>query len=104
MVSLLWICVNLGSKYWQAYWESQCSKLEKQIDESIKLFDTCRDDTDCDVKKSLQLSEIGKFKRAIYKFVPWRPSVSFMMILLSIVFFVMWLVLLCASIISIWCQ
>ena len=101
VVSILWFCVNLGSKYWQTRWENQCRELEMQINKSINLFDTSVEDTDRNVEESLGLSEAGRFKRKIYGLVLRKPSVSFMMILLSIAFIVIWAVLLVASIISI---
>ena len=93
VVSLLWFFVILGSKYWQCRWEYRCHVLEQEFQDNVNLFHTCGTVTDDDVRKSLGRGNPNWIKVLRKKLVLIKPSVSSMMILLSIAFFILWVVL-----------
>lgn len=92
LVSILWLRVNLGSKYWQSRWENRASKIEKEIDPSIQLFSASKDVTDRDVRESLlnhkKITQLGVYDRWVLS----KPSVSKTMSLLAGLFLILWFV------------
>ena len=97
VVALLWFRVILGSKYWQCRWEYRCHVLEKQLQDDVSLFHTCRTVIDDDVTKSLERANPRGIMVLRNKWVLKKPSVGSTMTLLSIAFFVLWAVLLICS-------
>ncbi len=127
LVSLLWFRINLGSKYWQVKWEEELKKIEKSIKSNpslpsigLDMFDNNWKEIDnlvyenllssskreennyilkekCCGEKRLDDSE-NRLKQRIYKCVLKKPSVSFTMILLSLLFIIGWILLLIFSV------
>lgn len=96
IASILWLCVNFGSKFWQARWENALMKLEEKLIKEpprIKLFSAESDLLNKDAEeglKSLDEDCIGQLlKYCILK----KPSVSRSMIYLSILFCITWALL-----------
>jgi hypothetical protein len=104
VVSVLWLLVNLGSKYWQSRWEERLHRIEGRLresegvldDEDLKLFSAKWDAIDADVQASLDDTRGGKnllsrgLRRLYHRGVKKKFSVSAMMTLLSAFFAVVW--------------
>ena len=100
-VAVLWFGVNLGSKFWQSRWEYRLKEAEKKLNGSIQFFSADWETINSDVEESLKFSKHGKLRKTIDTLVLMKPSVSFIMTLLSMLFILLWLGLL---IISLWCK
>ncbi|MCH9705617.1 MAG: hypothetical protein K0U15_05790 [Proteobacteria bacterium] len=120
IVTYLWIRINLGSKYWQVKWEEELKQIEKQINPKMQMFDNEQGINDDLVYKNLFSSSKREennyilkekccgekilddsenwLKQRIYKCVLKKPSVSFTMILLSLLFIIGWILLLIFSV------
>ncbi|GAB4532192.1 MAG: hypothetical protein Tsb0014_16410 [Pleurocapsa sp.] len=90
VISYLWVCVNLGSKYWQSRWENKVAQLEQEISREIDLFSADRKMTYFAVKQSL--SDYGQSQLGVHDYlVLEKPSVSKMMTYLSASFVIFWM-------------
>ena len=96
-VAILWFGINLGSKFWQSRWEFRLKQAEKELNNDIQYFSASWDTINSDVEKSLEFSEHGKLHKMIDELVLMKPSVSFIMTLLSILFILLWLGLIIMS-------
>jgi hypothetical protein len=95
IASALWYRVNLGSKYWQSRWEQRLSIIEKKIAPDIHLFSAERSIVESDVTESLQVdAHKGCFHKFIDRQIIKKPSVSYNMTLLSVIFMLGWIILL----------
>ena len=101
IVAVLWLGVNLGSKFWQSRWEFRLREAEKSLEQNIQYFSASWETINSDVEKSLNFSNHNKLRKIIDKLVIMKPSVSFIMTLLSILFILLWLGLI---IMSVWCN
>lgn len=90
LVSILWYRVNLGSKYWQSRWEERLKIVEEQIAPEIKFFAADLETIRNDVQKSLEAGKHTGLQRLVYTQVLEKPSVSYRMTLLSLVFVASW--------------
>lgn len=99
LTSLLWFSVNLGSKFWQSRWEERLKLTEEKFAPDIKFFSADRSIVKKDVKESLEYSEHNKIRKIIDWLILLKPSVSFTMILLSMLFILFWITVLIVSII-----
>ncbi len=90
ITSILWFAVSLGSKFWQARWEYRLSEIEKHVAPGIEFFATDRATVKRDVEESLRSSGHSWPQRCLDRLVLEKPSVSFMMMLLSLVFIAAW--------------
>jgi len=99
IVSVLWSGVTFGGKYWQSSWEEAARRLEEDVAPEAKLFSTEKEDTHWDVERSLSSGSHSLFRRFVNWCVLKKPSVSYMMVILSLAFFVFWLSL---SVIVFW--
>jgi len=100
IASILWFAVSLGSKFWQSRWEQRLREVENRLAPELTFFAADRVVVRADVEQSLALSEHGAFRRRLDRLVLCKPSVSFMMTLLSLVFILAWgvaLVLFCCG-------
>jgi len=96
-VAILWFGVNLGSKFWQSRWEFRLKEAEKELGNDIEYFSATWETINSDVEKSLDFSEHSNLRKKIDKLVLMKPSVSFIMTLLSILFITLWLGLIIMS-------
>lgn len=94
IVSLLWFGVGLGSKFWQSRWEHRLRLIEKRIAPNADLFAADWPVIYSDVRESLRNSDHTGLRKLHDGLVLWKPSVSYMMSLLSVVFLMAWLVVL----------
>ncbi|MDP2681956.1 MAG: hypothetical protein Q8P28_03995 [Deltaproteobacteria bacterium] len=99
-VSFLWYRVNLGSKYWQSRWEHRLYILEKKVAPNLDFFAADWKTIQKDVEESLTNSQSNKgcFRKWLDKQVLNKPSVSYNMILLSLLFFIGWILLIAVRI------
>jgi len=91
IVSWLWFCVNLGSKFWQTRWEQRLSVIENRIDPELKFFSADWDTIYGDVAQSLAGNSL--LRRLKRWFVLKKPSVSNQMMWLSGCFMIGWAIL-----------
>ena len=59
LVSILWVRVNLGSKYWQSFWEESALEYERKLGTS-KLFNITENELNLKVAKFLNKDESRK--------------------------------------------
>jgi len=102
IVSILWLRVLFGGKFWQNYWEAKLKCLEKMLhnnsmDSDSVLFDNNKYTNKYTVRyfltPDIEEGEHGWFKSTINFFVLKKPSVSDSMIYLSAGFIVLWFIL-----------
>ena len=93
LVSLLWISINFGSKFWQSRWENRLKIAEENFDCEINYFSADWSAIKNDVEESLRFSNHGSIRRFVDKLILLKPSVSFIMTLLSILFGCLWILL-----------
>jgi hypothetical protein len=94
MAALLWFFVNLGSKYWQSRWEHELKIREQNLYPDHPLFAANRTQTDAYVSESLHYHNHSILQRLFDRMILSKPSVSFMMTILSVVFLLAWVGLL----------
>ena len=94
-VSFLWYRVNLGSKYWQARWEQRLSEKEKEIAEELDFFSAAPARIQADVEKSFLhgAERKSRFQKWLEQQALKKPSVSYNMTILSLVFVGTWVLL-----------
>jgi len=90
--SLLWVLVNLGSRYWQLRWEQQVEDVEKRLAPAFKhFFRASGKELDAIVRRGLPSHKWYRPDRALWNWaILRRPGVSYMMTLLSCAFVVFW--------------
>ena len=98
-VSILWFCVNLGSKFWQIRWEEKLANLEQHLSSELKLFSTQKEPFD-DVKNNIAKTQYNSFDKIINKLILKKFSVSRQMIYLSLSFILIWLLLFIIKIVT----
>jgi len=98
LASLLWFWVCLGGKYWQTRWEQRLLEFEREYLPELMAFGATPAQVRADVENGLKFhGEMGWLQRCIYQLaLRQKPSVSYSMIRLSMVFFLGWLVFLVA--------
>jgi len=97
--SLLWFRVCLGSKFWQARWEQRLLDFEKEHLPGIEFFAAGPERIKLDVEQGLAFHRVGWTRRLVNTLVLRKPSVSYSMILLSVLFMIGWVTLLVTSIV-----
>jgi len=102
IVSILWINVNLGSKYWQDRWEAKLAKIETEIDPTLDLFSVSESIRYSEVKESIGYlnPDSSLFRKLVNRLILIKPSVSRNMIALSFLFSIFWIFLMFRSILS----
>ncbi|WP_417448086.1 hypothetical protein [Idiomarina abyssalis] len=91
--AILWLFVNVGGKFWQSRWERRLHLAEKSLNPEITLFSSNWTEINKDVNENVEFSKHTGIRRALDKLVLKKPSVSFMMELLSIAFIILWVFL-----------
>jgi len=91
LASVLWFWVCLGGKFWQTRWEQRLMDFERQHLSGLEFFSANADRVDMDVARGFKFREQGWLKKWIYRYALLQhPSVSFSMILLSLLFLIGW--------------
>jgi len=95
-VSLLWVVVNLGGKYWHTRWEHRTRLIERAIAPEANLLSANRTQNDEDVQASFDEDDaienvgiIRKSHRALI-LTRWKPSVSEAITIASLIFVAVW--------------
>jgi hypothetical protein len=100
LVSLLWVRVNLGGKFWQSRWEEKLRLVELDTLPEIQFFSADPNTNREDVKASLDRAGHSGFRRLIDRLVLKKPSVSGAMTYLSLGFALLWIVFLVVAILK----
>ena len=98
VVSLFWIAVNLGSKFWQSRWEHRLRLVEQKLRPNMDLFSASWETVQKDVRDSFQFRRRGPVHSAYTRLVLLKPSVTLMMTLLSVAFAGFWILVLSVAI------
>jgi hypothetical protein len=92
--AVLWLCVNLGSKFWQARWEHRLELTEAALKPAFADFfsadwPTLRSDVEASF--AVPYGTRGRWDRRLWRWgVLQKPSVSLMMTYLSLAFILFW--------------
>jgi hypothetical protein len=97
LACLLWFQVVLGSKFWQERWEHRLRKMEQKLSPELQLFSVDWDTMRRDVEQSLDFAQHGSFRRFLDRLTLEKPSVSHQMTMLSLLFALLWFILLLLS-------
>ena len=96
VVAVLWVRINLGSKFWQSRWEHRLHLVEEDLEPGLDLFSASRDTVRGDVRQSLERNggrAVGRWLNRLYVIAVMRkPSVSKQMTFLLAFFVVVWVV------------
>jgi len=95
IVSFIWYLVSIGSKFWQSRWERRLAIIEEEFGENINLYSASWDVINTDVRESLENNRHRELRRFFNWQVMLKPSVSFLMSLLALVFVFVWALMLC---------
>jgi hypothetical protein len=98
VAGMLWIAVNLGSKFWQSRWEHRLRLIEERLRPGLDLFSASWDTVQADVRQSFEFRPRGFIHRTYTRLVLLKPSVTLMMTLLSGAFTIFWIVMLCLTV------
>jgi hypothetical protein len=98
VVGCLWFAVNLGSKFWQSRWEHRLRLTEEALRPNLNLFSAHWETVQLDVRESFRFRRRGPLHRLYARLVLLKPSVSFMMTLLSLAFVTFWIAILALAI------
>jgi hypothetical protein len=91
--SLLWLAVCLGGKYWQTRWEQTLSEFEVNNFGPLEFFSASRPFLDETVKKGLDPASRHGLEAIVYGWVlKLKPSVSYSMIRLALLFIIGWMI------------
>jgi hypothetical protein len=99
LASSLWFWVCLGGKFWQTRWEQRLLEFEKEHLPELDFFAASPQRIRADVEKGLAFHEMRWSQRLIYRLVLNKPSVSYSMIRLSLLFILGWFMFMAVSII-----
>ena len=91
LASLLWFWVCLGGKFWQTRWEKRLFDFEKEHMPDLDFFGASPERIRKDVKDGLAFNKLSWTQRFVYKLVLDKPSVSYSMIRLSLLFVIGWI-------------
>ena len=94
VVGVLWVLVNLGGKFWQSRWEHRLRLAEERLRPNMDLFSASWKTVQDDVRQSFEFRRRGAIHRIYSRLVLLKPSVSFMMTFLSLVFVIFWIAIL----------
>lgn len=90
IASSLWFAVNLGSKFWQARWEHRLSVFERDVAPRLNFFAADWTTIYDDVRASLTTANHKRLRRIVDEMILWKPSVTLIMTMLSLVFVIGW--------------
>jgi len=94
VVALLWVSINLGSKFWQSRWEHRLRLTEEKLQPGMNLFSASWETVQEDVRQSFAFRKRGPIYHVYARLVLLKPSVTFVMTLLSLLFVLFWTALL----------
>ena len=92
IASILWFYVCLGSKFWQTRWEQRLADFENEHFPGLEFFSAKPARLRDDVTRGLAFENLGTIQRYLYGLALLKPSVSYSMLRLSILFVFGWIV------------
>jgi hypothetical protein len=98
--SLLWFWACLASKYWQTFWAERLAVFEKNQLPGLQFFSADAEQRNKFVQDGLRSEGLGRISTAVYGLAQRCRSVSFSMLLLSVIFVLGWFTLLVNSFVS----
>ncbi|WP_286695769.1 hypothetical protein [Spongiibacter sp. UBA1325] len=98
--AILWLLVNVGGKFWQSRWERRLHIAEESLSPEIRLFSSSWEEIKKDVDETIEFSNHAGIRKILDKLVLKKPSVSFMMELLSMAFIILWASLIIMELLS----
>lgn len=84
----LWFRTNLGSRYWQTFWEAEVERIAPS--HQLKSFQLDHDEIDAIVAAATRSAKGKPLRAWVDKEVLKKPSVTYHMILLSLVALLFW--------------
>jgi hypothetical protein len=90
IASVLWFCVCLGSKFWQTRWERRLFDFENEHFPGLAFFSASQDRIRSDVLEGFDFENLSWMQRSLYKLALLKPSVSYSMLRLSMLFMFGW--------------
>jgi hypothetical protein len=101
LVAILWFLVCLGSKFWQTRWERRLHEFESDRFGALKFFAADSARIKEDVQKAIKEGGYTGLQRMLYQLMQeTKPSVSYSMVRLSLLFILGWGILILFSLIS----
>jgi hypothetical protein len=101
IASVLWFCVCLGSKFWQTRWEQRLFDFEHEHLRGLQFFSASQDRIRKDVREGFDFENLSRMQRSLYKLaLVTKPSVSYSMLRLSILFMFGWTAIIAIYLIS----
>jgi uncharacterized membrane protein len=100
LASLLWFWACLASKYWQTFWAERLADFERKQLEGLEFFSATTKTRNGYVEQGLGAEGLGKIEASVYGLAKKCRSVSFSMLMLSVVFALGWLALLVYSLLG----
>jgi glycerol uptake facilitator-like aquaporin len=91
MASVLWVWVCLGSKFWQTRWEQRLFDFEKEYFPGLDFFSAEPARLLEDVTRGFAFEDLGTIQRSLYGLALLKPSVSYSMLRLSMLFVSGWI-------------
>lgn len=89
VVSVLWFSTNLGSRYWQEFWEQEVTDLSKDL--GIRSFAKPQSEINDQMRRNVKLTGLF-FDKKVYDYLMlYKPSVTTNMIRLSALFIIFWI-------------
>ena len=88
VVSSLWLSTNLGSRYWQNFWEQEVQCLSQEL--GVRSFTKSGSEIQIQMEANTNLDELSIDKRLFEQLMLRKPSVTINMIRLSSVFLIFW--------------
>ena len=94
LVAILWFLVCLGSKYWQTRWEQRLHDFESDHLKDLNFFSATSERIRKDVETAVRSGGYTGLQKLIYGLMlRVKPSVSYSMMRLSLLFILAWGVL-----------
>lgn len=106
VIAVFWFYTTLGSKFWQSRWEEKVSVLEKKLSDEaggdpINMFSADWNTINSEAKASLKNNhEHNWLRKLLDSLVMLKPSVSYQMTLLSLLFIIFWAAVILINIFS----
>lgn len=98
LVAILWFLVCLGSKYWQTRWEQRLHDFESVHFKDLDFFTASPERIRADVEKAIREGGYSGLQGWIYGLMlRTKPSVSYSMMRLSLLFVLGWGILIVLS-------
>lgn len=98
VVSILWLMVALGSKFWQIHWEQKLQKVEESyvdlglMTSRLGLFRETVKQAKKEVRDAMEKEDPNRLKRFLNALVLTKPSVTVAMTCLPLIFMLVWCV------------